>query len=53
MMSSKHPGFAQVAAHIAKKEGVPLKRAKAILAARTRHSGVAAKRANPRLKRVK
>ena len=49
----KHPGFENVARQIARQQGVPLERARAILAARTRQASPAAKRANPALKRVK
>jgi hypothetical protein len=49
----KHPGFARVQAQIAKKEGVSQERAGAILAASSRNASAAAKRANPRLKRVR
>jgi len=52
-VASKHPGFAKVAANIARKQGIPLDRAKAELAASTRRASPAAKRANPNLKRVK
>lgn len=48
----RHPGFKKVAAHIASKEHVSLKRANAILAASTRNASAAAKRKNPRLKKV-
>jgi cytochrome c551/c552 len=48
-----HPGFKNVAAGIAKKEGLSFERAKAILAASSRRAGPAAKKANPNLKRVK
>ena len=51
--SKAHPGFEAVAAQIAKKQGVSLERARAILAARTRKASPAAKRRNPRLKRVR
>jgi hypothetical protein len=50
---SKHPGFKAVEAKIARKEGVPMKSAGAILANATRHASPAAKKANPSLKRVK
>lgn len=50
---SAHPGFEAVARQIAKREGVSMERARAMLAARTRKASPAAKRANPRLKRVK
>lgn len=51
--TKKHPGFKKVAQSIARKQGVPIKRARAILAASTRKASPAAKRRNPRLKRVK
>ena len=50
---SKHPGFKAVQNKIAKKQGVSKKQAGAILAASTRNASTAAKRNNPRLKRVK
>ena len=52
-MAKKHPGFKKVAAGIAKKQGISVKRASAELAASTRRASPAAKKANPRLKRVK
>lgn len=52
-MAAKHPGFKKVASQIARKQGVSKERARAILAAGTRRASPAAKRANPRLKRVK
>jgi hypothetical protein len=48
-----HPGFNSVARSIAAKEGVPMDRARAILASSSRHASPAAKAANPRLNRVK
>jgi hypothetical protein len=51
--SKKHPGFKAVASKIAKKQGISKKRASAILASATRKASPAAKRKNPRLKRVK
>lgn len=48
----KHPGFKAVAKQIAKKEGVSVKRASAILASSSRHASEAAKRKNPRLRKV-
>jgi hypothetical protein len=51
--SSKHPGFKAVQNKIAKKQGISKKRAGAILAASTRRSSKAAKRKNPRLKKVR
>lgn len=48
-----HPGFKNVQASIARKEGVGMKRAGAILAASSRRASPAAKSANPRLNRVR
>jgi hypothetical protein len=50
--SKKHPGFGAVQAKIEKAEGVSPKAAGAILAASSRGASKAAKKANPRLKRV-
>lgn len=52
-MASKHPGFKKVASSIASKEGVSKARASAILAASSRKASAKAKKANPRLRRVK
>lgn len=52
-MATKHPGFKAVQKSIARKEGVSMKAAGAILASASRKASPAAKRANPRLKRVK
>jgi len=52
-MASNHPGFKKVAASIARKQGVSMERAKAILAAGTHRASPAAKQRNPRLRRVK
>ena len=52
-MAKKHPGFKAVAAKIAKEEGISEDRASAILAASSRGASKSAKKANPRLKRVK
>lgn len=49
----KHPGFKGVRKSIEKREGVGKERAGAILAAGARKASKKAKRANPRLKRVK
>lgn len=49
----KHPGFQAVQKQISKSQGVSMERAGAILASRTRAASPAAKRANPRLRRVK
>jgi len=51
--SPAHPGFQTVQNRIAKKEGVSKQAAGAILANATRHASKAAKKANPRLARVK
>ena len=52
-MSKKHPGFDKVSASIARKQGVSQERADAILAASSRGASARAKKANPRLNRVK
>lgn len=52
-MAKKHPGFKAVQEQIARKEGISKERAGAMLAAKTRRASPAAKKANPRLKRVK
>ncbi len=52
-MSAKHTGFAAVQSKIEAKEGVSKDRAGAILAASTRKASAKAKKANPRLLRVK
>ena len=49
---AKHPGFKAVQSKI-ESEGYSKKSAGAILAGRTRGASMAAKRANPRLKKVK
>lgn len=51
--SAKHPGFKAVQGKIAKKEGVSKEAAGAILASAARKASPAAKKANPRLNRVK
>lgn len=51
--SAKHPGFAKIAAKIAREGNVHGKKAaEAILASASRHASPAAKKSNPRLKRV-
>lgn len=50
--SAAHPGFKAVAGRIARKEGISKDRAGAILAASSRHASAAAKKHNPRLRRV-
>ena len=51
-MAAAHPGFKAVQDGIAKRQGIGEKRAGAILASSSRHASAAAKRKNPRLKRV-
>lgn len=53
MAKKSHPGFQAVAAKIAKKGGYSKERAGAILAASSRKASKKAKKANPRLKRVR
>ena len=53
MAKKAHPGFKAVQQSIAAREGVSQKAAGAILASATRHASPAAKKANPRLGRVK
>ena len=50
---TKHPGFKAVQKSIARKQGVSMKAAGAILASSTRKASPAAKRANTNLKKVK
>lgn len=52
-MARKHPGFKAVQAKIAKTGGYSKKAAGAILAKASRNASPAAKKANPRLNRVK
>jgi hypothetical protein len=51
--AKKGMGFAAAQKQIAKKSGVPMKNAGAILASATRKASPAAKKANPNLKKVK
>lgn len=51
-MAAKHPGFKKAAASIQRKEGVSKEAADRILAAASRKASPAAKKKNPRLKRV-
>lgn len=53
MTKKKHPGFEAVKKGIAKKQGISEERAAAILASSTWNASAKAKKANPRLKRVK
>jgi hypothetical protein len=52
-VAKQHPGFKAVQSKIAAKEGISKDRAGAILANSTRKASPAAKKANPRLKKVK
>jgi len=52
MASKKHPGFKAVQKRIAAKQGISMERAGAILASSARKASPAAKKANPRLRRV-
>jgi len=51
--SKKHPGFDKASSKIAKKEGVSQEAADRILAASSRGASKGAKKANPKLKKVK
>lgn len=51
--SKSHPGFAAVQKKIAAKSGVSMESAGAILAASSRNASAKAKKANPRLNKVK
>lgn len=53
MRSKGHPGFKAEAASIEKREGVSEQSAGAILASATRNASASARRANPRLIRVR
>lgn len=53
MKTKAHPGFKAVQNSIAKKQGISSKAAGAILASATRKASAKAKKANPRLLRVK
>ena len=50
--SAKHPGFKAVQKKIAKRQGISMERAGAIVAAGARKASKKAVKANPRLKRV-
>ena len=51
-MASAHPGFGAVQSKIAKQQGVSKKAAGAILAKSSRNASPAAKKKNPRLRKV-
>ena len=50
---NKHPGFKAIQEKIAKKEGLPMKNAGAILANAGRNASAKAKKANPKLKAIR
>lgn len=52
-MKAKHPGFKAVQKKIAKKQGISMEGAGAILASAARKASPAAKKKNPNLKKVK
>jgi hypothetical protein len=49
---AKHPGFKKASASISKREGFDKETANAILASASREASPAAKKKNPRLKKV-
>ena len=52
-MAKAHPGFKNVAAGMAKKQGISTKEASAELAASTRGASKGAKKRNPALRKVR
>lgn len=52
MKKAAHPGFKAVQKKIAAKQGIPMERAGAILAAGARKASAKAVKANPNLKKV-
>jgi hypothetical protein len=53
MATKKHPGFNAVQKKIAQQKGVSMESAGAILASSSRNASAAAKKKNPRLKKVR
>jgi hypothetical protein len=53
MKKTKHIGFKKAAESVARREGVNMEHARAIIAAGARNASKMAKAANPRLARVK
>jgi hypothetical protein len=53
MKAKKGMGFKAAAKGVAEKQGIPMNRANAIIAASTRKASPAAKKSNPNLKKVK
>jgi hypothetical protein len=52
-MKKAHPGFKKVAAKVAKKEGLSSEAAAAIVASSSRNASAKAKKANPKLRKVR
>lgn len=52
MAAKKGMGFKAAAKQVARKQGIPIKNARAIIAAGARKASPAAKRKNPNLKKV-
>lgn len=52
-MAKSHPGFKSAQRSIAKKEGLPMARAGAILASAGRNASAKAHKANPKLNKIK
>lgn len=52
-MKKAHPGFKSIQSKISKQQGISKKAAGAILASSTRKASASAKKANPKLKKVK
>ena len=52
-LNPKHPGFDVIAHRIARKQGISVAGARAILAASSRKASVNAFKANPRLRKVR
>lgn len=53
MANKSHPGFKKAAQSIAKKQGIPVKNASAILASAGRNASASAHKKNYRLSRIK
>lgn len=51
-MAKEHPGFKGAAKSVAKKEGIPMKNARAIIGAASHNASAKAIKENPRLKHV-
>lgn len=53
MVNKKHPGFEETARKIARRQHIPIANARAILAVGARKASASARKANPRLNRVR